>query len=184
VTARASDLPFPNRFHPGASDPPRRDRRSRNSRNHAAFRESPLTDSNRRPPPYHHSRWRHEFAGGRDLLAESGIDVAVNLLWLAVTVGAAATGLPLRSAGALNQGESDSELHALEDAGLLLVDQVVAQCEPTLKLSVPEPFQRSPIDRVSRPWHPPIRRFAALFRVERTGIEPVTSGLQSRRSPS
>jgi hypothetical protein len=28
------------------------------------------------------------------------------------------------------------------------------------------------------------RPFAELLRVERTGIEPVTSGLQSRRSPS
>ena len=50
-------------------------------------------------------------------------------------------------------------------------------------VSVPEPFQRSKIGAYASslaPYH--IADLQRFFRVERAGIEPATSGLQSRES--
>jgi hypothetical protein len=53
-----------------------------------------------------------------------------------------------------------------------------------ISFTVPEPFQTRPIGSDLVTGCPLFEPFPAVFLVERTGIEPVTSGLQSRRSPS
>ena len=94
---------------------------------------------------------------------------------------------------ALAAGVSIFELARLMGTSVAMIDRtyghLARDSEAAIRARLDARAGRSGVDLASEPWAgsgngKENRRLAAVSKMERAGIEPATSGLQSRRSPS